>query len=55
MITKDNLDEAMHDCKLALAWVQLEGGNPVVALMDCGYTYEEAVFIYDKYLEGLKK
>jgi len=54
MITEKNIDEAMHEYKLALAWVQAEGGNPVNSMMEFGYTYKEAVFIHDKYLRRNK-
>ena len=55
MITENNLDEAIQDYKIVLAWVQSEGGNPIVGMMEHGYSEQEAKFIADKFLESLKK
>jgi len=55
MITDDNFDEAMHDYKLVLAYVQSEGGNPIVGMMEHGYTEEESRYIADEYLKRLTK
>lgn len=54
-IFESNIDEALHDYKIALAWVQSEGGNPVTAMMEQGYTEKEAMFIHDLYLSNLTK
>jgi hypothetical protein len=55
MIFEGNIDEAMYDYKIALAWTQSEGGNPVVSMMEQGYTEKEAIFIHDLYLSRLTK
>ena len=46
-----NYDEAFHDYRLALAWVQSEGGNPLTSLMEHGYPEAVAIHIINEYTE----
>jgi len=44
-------EEAMHDYKLVLACIQVEGGNPIISMMEQGYTESVARYIADQYAE----
>ena len=48
-------DTAFHDYRLALAWVQSEGGNPLTSLMEHGYTEAVARHIINEYIERYQK
>ena len=43
-------EDAMHDYKLVVASMAIEGGNPIVSMMEQGYTESIARYIADKYI-----